>query len=612
MSIFDEPYVSEEQQKDYDLLVKLSNEINEDIEGKRRNAINILMDEAVLLSKKRPIIKTYVRDRVYFGKQKIQKADEEYLYDDLFLLAQKLFHDRSFWGNDSPYVINGLAFYENSLSFEDAIIAFHNYRYEHDEEDLWWLVLLLARYIYSVLSMDGKYNEIDFERDATNEEVKRLVNYISDFWNKYLRNIDVLEYSLTDDKKPDVYELMDNDAGHYFAAMDAVNEDELQKIDSKYAAELVSYCSKSIYLLLSTLREMDNQMFIKDVKKLRSIVFEMCEGIYGEEIDAHGELEKDIRLNADKMELFEKDNEIRLLKYTMQNALEKMRGQSVETTLQSRQEALQNIKIVSDTDELLEEFTKEFSGLLMNSITDNLDVYYQRLESELGAKYQLLPQVALNALASAEYLYDMFVRKPAPSGFDYSGIAVLYFQAFETAYDMLLIERYADWLKTKEIDKNYAERQKIKKKKSKRTEEERKRLEKLEETLNKYFSGKFYKDYFYQKNNLVTCLEIGKFQRFIDLAECLEQTNDSTGSELIYFLESECFKKKINVADIDQFAKSVENATDPRNKAAHGLHGLKECDVKADKIIVYDETNITDILNFKNLLYAFLDFFLQS
>lgn len=53
----------------------------------------------------------------------------------------------------------------------------------------------------------------------------------------------------------------------------------------------------------------------------------------------------------------------------------------------------------------------------------------------------------------------------------------------------------------------------------------------------------------------------------------------------------------------------MKNATIPRNEAAHGLQSLGEADVRKDKIIIYDETNIKDILNFKNLLYAFLEFY---
>lgn len=304
------------------------------------------------------------------------------------------------------------------------------------------------------------------------------------------------------------------------------------------------------------------------------------------------------------MRLAEKDCEINLLKYNLQCAIEKMKGYDTEKTLQNRQEALQSIRLL-DSEQIIEEFVSEFSKLLMQSIPDSLETYYTRLKSELGSKYNLLPEVALNTLASAEYLYDKFVRKQAPAGFDYSGIAVLYFQAFETAYDKLLIEPYAEWLEKREIETLYNEIQLIMRKKYKdRSPEENNRLKQIKS----YFASDFNINYFFNKGKAVTCLEIGKFHRFIDLKEDI-LSDKETSSNLQIFLEESCFMKKIDAEQIGLFAQAVKNATNPRNKAAHGLHGLDEKDVKKDKVIVYDETNIKDVQEFKNILYAFLDFY---
>lgn len=241
-------------------------------------------------------------------------------------------------------------------------------------------------------------------------------------------------------------------------------------------------------------------------------------------------------------------------------------------------------------------------------ITAHYDIFWR---DEQYNDNNLLPREALNALASAEYLYDMFVRKKAPKDFDFSGIAVLYFQAFETAYDMLLIEPYSNWLKQQKVDELYVERRRIKKKINKhRTQKEKDRLNEIEtKLLNQYFSKAFNIDYFYSKGALVTCLEIGKFQRFIDLGDCLSTNSNGQADQLIVYLETQCFGKKIDPVLIKNFAKSVNNAIIPRNKAAHGLNGLREVDVIEDKVIVYDETNIKDILNFKNLLFEFLEFY---
>lgn len=614
MAYDNEPYISEEQRQTFDLLVKLSDTINDEITKKRNNAIETLMNENLMVSKKKNILKDYVQARVYFESQKISIEKVDYTYNEIHILAKKLFDDNTFFGNDSPYVMNGLAFYENSISFEDIIIAFHNYRLGHEKEDLWWLSLLLCRYIYTVLSMKSIYKEVSFESTDSYNELKRLVKYVDDFWNQYLKDAEVETYKLIDDNKKDFYDKIDYDAGHCFALEDAEDEAERKQIDAEYAAELVHQCSKSLYLLMSTIKEAKELEFSAELKKLRKDVMDVCDNIYSDDEDSYGELEKDNRLNSDGMELLEKNNEIRLLKSILQSALDKLKGCNTEATLIKRQETLQTVKLVDvDSEELVEDFVKKYSNLLMQSISGSLDTYYERLRLELGNKYDLLPEAALNALASAEYLYDMFVRKRAPEGFDYSGIAVLYFQAFETAYDKLLIEPYSDWLKEQRIDKLYEERFRLRNKKPKnRTQEEKNCLDEIEnKILNQYFSKGFGKDFFYNKSErtFVICLEIGKFQHFIDLSSCLVEKVDGQASQLVRFLELNCFKKKIDPVLINYFAQAVKNAITPRNNAAHGLHGLKEIDVKEDKAIIYDETNLKDILNFKNLLYAFLDFF---
>ncbi len=609
MNQYDEPFISEKQQQDYNLLVKLSENINNELSSNRKKAIAVLMDENSTVLKKKTVLGSFVQSRIDFADQEIAIDGVKYKYKDLIQLASKLYEDNTFYGNDSPYVMNGLAFYENSITFEDVIIAFHNYRLVHEDEALWHLSLLLCRYIYTVLSMETNYREVYFDYSESLKSLEQLAEYIVEFWNKYLKDVEINEYTLVDDKKRDFYDMIDADAAHYFASEDAEDAEEKSMIDAEYAAELVSQCSKSLYLLMSTLKEIDDESLSMTLRKLRKVVMDICDTIYRNE-DSYRDLEKDNRINSEALMILERDNQIRLLQLTLKNAIDKLRGCDSETTLNNRIEALQDVSLM-ESEELTEDFVKEFSKILMQSIPCDLDSYYKRLEVELESKYLLLPEVALNALASAEYLYDLFVKKKAPAGFDYSGIAVLYFQAFETAYDTLLIEPYSRWLSEQKIDDLYEEKRSIKSKKyNKRTQEEKERLDEIEKKiLIQYFSKNFDLDMFYYKKSLVTCLELGRFQRFIDLSSCLKAEEGEQAYQLINFLESHCFNKAINAKKIESFAQAVRNATDPRNKAAHGLHGLQEADVKEDKIIVYDETNIKDIKNYKNLLYAFLDFF---
>lgn len=607
MTYNEEVYVTKEQQQQYDLLVTLSNTISDIILTNRKDTVEALLDDTLLFSNKKAILNEYVYKKLNFESQTVRINDIEYSFSEVEVLASKLNNDRTFYGNESPYVINGLAFYENSISFEDIIIAFHNFRFRHDEENLWYLSLLLCRYIYAVLSMDSTCRSISFESTESIDEIKRLVTYVVDFWNLHLKDVSIEPYKLVDDKRSAFYDKIDLDADYCFLSEDTPNEIEKKHIKAKYASKLISQCTKTLYLLMSCLKEISNNIdeadFSSELKKLRKVIIDVCEDIYCEE-DAYGELENDKRLNSDRMRLAEKDFEISLLKSHLQYAIGKMKGYDTETTLQNRQEALQSIRLL-DSEQIMEEFVSEFSNLLMQSIPDSLETYHARLKSELGTKYDLLPEVALNTLASAEYLYDKFVRKQAPEGFDYSGIAVLYFQAFETAYDKLLIEPYAKWLEEREVEALYDEIQPIMRKKDKnRSPEEKNRLKQIKS----YFASDFNINYFFNKGKAVTCLEIGKFRRFIDLEKDI-LSNNETSSNLQIFLEESCFMKKIDVEQIGLFAQAVKNATNPRNKAAHGLHGLDEKDVKEDKVIVYDETNIKDVQEFKNIMYAFLDFY---
>lgn len=60
MMIYDEEvYVSEEQQRDYNLLVKLSDSINTEISKNRNAAIEILLSEDLLASNKKAVSAKY-------------------------------------------------------------------------------------------------------------------------------------------------------------------------------------------------------------------------------------------------------------------------------------------------------------------------------------------------------------------------------------------------------------------------------------------------------------------------------------------------------------------------------------------------------------------------
>lgn len=602
-------YTSDEQKRDYDLLVQLSDKVNSEIIQDRDEAVDCLLNENLMLSEKESIIKATIQKRIDFVNQEITICGKVYKYGDIISLSEKLSSDRTFIGNDSEYVINGLAFLDNSITFEDCLIAFHLYRLSHEKEAYEWLVYLLCQHIYYSLSMESNCKEFTVDEENSDDKLRKLVRFVDGFWNEYAENIQEKGLFLSDDKKVDFYQKIDVDASFYFEVNDLEEKGEIEEskhIKAEYASNLISRCAKSIYLLFSTITEDKSGNYSSERKMLRRDIIEICDQLYSGESDAFGTLAEDKFLNSDKMSLFEDENEISLLKITLKNALDKLNGLDTTSILENRQESLRMV-MLPDSKELVEEFTKEFSNKLMKSIPDNLETYYERVKKEIGDKFYLLPQEALHELGSAEFLFDRFVKNKAPEDFDYSGVAILYFQAFETAYDELVIRPYSEWLIKQNVEnliKAYIDSKKRNGSKMSVSDENK---------LLTYFSKKFDIKSFYRNNKnekgLASYLEIGTFKYFIDVRESLGAKEGEQGNQLVYYLEQECFKKPIDKKAISNFVDALSNAYEPRNKAAHGLYKIKEYEVREDKIIVYDETDIKNILDYKNLLYAFLDFF---
>ena len=611
MNEFYEHYTSAEQKRDFEFLVHLSDCVNAEIIQNRRKTVDALLDEDMPVTKKKAILKENIKTRIDFANQEILLEDSLYKYSDITILAEKLYNDNTFVGNDSEYVINRVVFLENSITFEDCLIAFHNYRLSQEKEDFEWLVGLLCHHIYYSLSMESCCKSFALYAEQSDEELRKLATFVHVFWKSYAESISEKGLRLEEDKKIDFYQKVDIDASYYFAVRDLEQEgksEECNQIKSMYASELISQCAKSLYLLLSSVTEIKSVDFSKEVKKLRRDIEDICDQIYNGEIDAFRLLAEDKSLNSDKMSLIESENENRLLKYTLKTALDKLNGLETKDVLACRHESLQMV-VLPESWELVEEFTRAFSNKLMDSIPDNLEVYYKRIKQEIGNKYDLLPKEALHELASAEYLFDLFVRRKAPKDFDYSGIAILYFQAFETAYDELVVKVYSEWLTKRHMDEviidyvNYL---------GKKNKDERE-LKAYKNRISSYFPERFRAESFCRKNEgkryLASFLEIGTFQVFIDVRSCLGAKEGEPGSQLVFFLENECFNKPIDKESIKHFINALKGASAPRNKAAHGLMKLEESEVIKDKIIVYDESDISSILDYKNLLYAFLDFF---
>ena len=608
-------YTSDEQKRDYDLLVQLSDAVNAKIILNRRKTVDILLSEYLTEKEKKDILKANIQTRVNFQNQDLLLAGSLYKYSDVISLARKLYNDTTFVGSESEYVLNGIMFQKNSITFEDCLIAFHYYRMSQGKESFDWLVSLLCQNIYYSLSREINCEEFIFNEGQSGDYLRKLVKYVHGYWKDNSENIPKKDMFLRNDIKVDFYQKIDDDAQLFFAVNDLEQEGKIEEskhLKSEDASKRISQCANSLYLLFSTVKEINNNGITKDcfsneVKMLRKDIVDICDQLYNGESDAFGVLEGNILLDSAKMNSFERENENKLLKLILKTALDKLNGLGTKEVLECRQESLRTEALL-ESKELIDEFTREFSKKLMCSIPNNLETYYKRIKQEIGNKYELLPQEALHELASAEYLFDLFVRNKAPDDFDYSGIAILYFQAFETAYDELVVSAYSKWLKERHVDEliitvAYPSQE----------DKDNNKLKSYKRNVATFFNTDFNIKSFCRKNgrekDLVSFLEIGTFRYFIDVRGCLDAKEGEPGCQLVYYLQNICFKKPINLELLESFLDALNNAIEPRNKAAHGLTKIQKNEVIEDKTMVYDGNDIKNILDYKNLLYAFLEFF---
>ena len=252
---------------------------------------------------------------------------------------------------------------------------------------------------------------------------------------------------------------------------------------------------------------------------------------------------------------------------------------------------------------MIEQYHQTYLSILEKSVDQkSLDKYKKDIQKEICTQTaDLMPIHALNSLATAELLYNLFVLGKHPDDFDFSGISALYFQAFEATYDWLIIRRCSDWLSKanvadlfyKYIKSNFKNKE-------------------CESEVKKYYDIKNATK-IYDANNKIfkKGMTIGEFYYLINwLINNYDKTSEIECSEFKKFIFSpKGFGRTVENKDLCRFLNNLYNAKKHRNSASHGPTPINIATIKEDKTIVYDEKNLSKIKEYKNILYDFLKFF---
>ena len=201
----------------------------------------------------------------------------------------------------------------------------------------------------------------------------------------------------------------------------------------------------------------------------------------------------------------------------------------------------------------------------------------------LGHESELLPESAINALVTAEMLYQEYANEEyAVQGFDYSGISALYYQAFEEAYNQRVWKPYVKKLKevvisgrnfTKILKLNYSD------------------IKKFYGDFDEYLDIKSLSKYTFENKEkrkgreLQPSITYGPFAILMDkiskneLPRFSEFFADVTGFRGTEEMLGDCeFMKSYDV-----FVYSVKKSIDFRNHASHGSERVDLAQCESDK-----------------------------
>lgn len=214
--------------------------------------------------------------------------------------------------------------------------------------------------------------------------------------------------------------------------------------------------------------------------------------------------------------------------------------------------------------------------LICKNQSDDYDTIKKELKEYLGDDATILPEDTMDALTTAEILYQRYASDEyANRGFDYSSISALYYQSFEAAYNTLIWSGYSNILNTVENDGESFIRVVTKKGSSKSFPGAT--------SYHKYLGTNLtdIKKYILFKNENMGIMEtiFTPYCMYGPFSKLMKNINTGllgTGfreyfSSVIGFNNpDEMINDKEYMDKLSVFTSSIENSKDNRNKASHG------------------------------------------
>lgn len=228
---------------------------------------------------------------------------------------------------------------------------------------------------------------------------------------------------------------------------------------------------------------------------------------------------------------------------------------------------------------------------------DSFDSFKSEVLKGLGAESKKLPESTINALATAEILFQRYVKNEyADKGFDYSSVSSLYYQAFEDVYNELVWRGYAEMLNSLYVEGQlYTDILKS-------CQNGRISVREASGYLDPDPKNrKFYVDYANQKNPITKVKTRCMYGSFAILMQNIKERSplnkfcDYFASITGFDNAAEMLSDVVFMEECNRFTRAVETATDNRNNASHGGSAINCEQCRQDKRTVIDE--LTEVRN---------------
>ena len=237
-----EPYVGPEQEKLWNTLNELSSNYYESVDARRQEALMVLLDESKSSDAKKRELTKYLSFRMNPDSFSVQLSDGcSYSFPQIASIATSLLNDRYFPYGDSPQIINNLDPFFESVTLEDVVLAYHNYRLSMDDEkdeSLSHLVKLVGLYAKYAFEMDELRINFPVQEGilAHDESISHFCSVVT-FMDSYLRKYGTKwrlfanKYVLKDDEHIDFASRIDRDAAYSFGKRNPLDIRQIKLID---------------------------------------------------------------------------------------------------------------------------------------------------------------------------------------------------------------------------------------------------------------------------------------------------------------------------------------------------------------------------------------------